>query len=510
MGMEGLVVEYKNMQRCRAESTSTWRRKLRSDDAPAPGGHLFHRMRDVRGVFLGLVFSALLASTSALLAEERKPGLSFGLEIGAQWVVQDQAFWLLSETFAPDTPFEASPDWGEGYVKPSISFSAALDSGVTLYGTASLIASGTLGTDVFASTDNSGFLLEEAFLGSEIPVGGTDGNVTLSFGSQLYEIGTGMLISAGSGNGFERGALIFGPRQAWEMTGIASYADQATSVSAFYLDPRELQSNDTDTTMAGMTVTHVFDDGLNVGLSGGVVLTSEAPWVQAAPDGRGAPTIIEGGRDGMRFLNLWGSWSPTSQITLSGDLAYETNDTPNMEAWGGRLMATYSAPNLPFRPVFGYSVQSFSGDDPATSKLERFDPLFYDGSPTGWGSGANASLVFLNSNVTAQQLFVQTTLSERDFLTFRYFHIRANQLLSPLQFGQGTRLDVNGTLNLITGVTDAALARDIYVEYTRILNPNTFLTAGGSISWPGAGIIAQRGGQDDIWTGSYVNLVITF
>ncbi len=463
-----------------------------------------------RGVFFGLCLASPLALVSSANAEERKPGLTFGIETGAQWVVQDQAFWLLSETFAPDAGFETEPSWSEGYIKPSVSFATALDSGVTLYGTASLIASGTLGTDVFDSTDDSEVLLEDAFLGAEIPVGKAGGGFDLSLGSQRYEIGTGMLISAGSGNGFERGALIFGPRQAWEMTAIASYADEASSVSAFYLDPRELQSNDTGTTLAGLTVTHALEDGLNVGLSGGVVLTSEAPWVQAAPDGIGAPTIIEGGRDGMRFLNLWGSWSPSPQITLSGDLAYETNDTPDMQAWGGRLVATYAASDLPFQPVFGYSVQSFSGDDPSTPQLERFDPLFYDGSPAGWGSGANASLVFLNSNVTAHQLFVQTTLTERDFLTFRYFHIRANQLLSPLQFGQGTRLDVNGMPNLIAGVTDAELAQDIYVEYTRILNPKTFLTVGGGVSWPGAGIIEQRGGQEDIWTGGYVNIVMSF
>jgi hypothetical protein len=212
----------------------------------------------------------------------------------------------------------------------------------------------------------------------------------------------------------------------------------------------------------------------------------------------------------MWFVKLWASWSPDLHITVSGDIAHETNGTPDMEAWGGRIAATCAVPDLPFLPVFGYSVQSFSGDDPSTEALERFDPLFYDGSPVGWGSGANASLVFLNSNVTAHQLFAQMTVSERDFLTVRYFHVLSNELLSPLQFGQGTRLVVDGTPNLIAGVTDAHLADDIYVEYTRILTPTTFLTAEGSVSWPGDGIVEQRGGQSDIWTGGYVNIVTRF
>lgn len=443
-------------------------------------------------------------------AEEPEPWLSFGIEAGAQWVYQDNAFWLLSDTLSVGTPFETSPKWGEGYIKPYLTFSRTLDTGAKLYGTASIIASGTLGTDVFDSTDQSEVLLEEAFVGLAFPLEGTGGTLDLSAGAQLYEIGSGMLISAGSGNGFERGALIFGPRQAWEMTGIATWSDETSSLTAFYLDPRELQSADTHTTMAGAIATHSYGETLEAGVYGGVVLTSEAVWIQAAPGGVGIPTFIPDGRDGLRFVNLWANWTPNDQIEISADLAYESNPDQDMQAWGGRFVGSYLFDSLPFQPRVGYSVASFSGDDPDTPELERFDPLFYDGSPSGWGSGANASLVFLNSNITAHQLFVETTLSERDFLSFRYFHVRANELLSPLQFGQGTRLDVNGTLNLISGVTDPALADDFYVEYTRILNPSTYLTAGASVSYPGAGIVDIRGGQNDIWTGGYVNVVVRF
>lgn len=456
----------------------------------------------------GLVLVAALILPNAAQAEEE--GLTFGIEAGAQWVFQDDAFWLLSDTLSAGTPFNASPRWGEGYLKPYLTFARTLDSGAKIYGTASIIASGTLGTDVFDETDQSEVLLEEAVVGLAFALEGTGGTLDLSAGAQLYEIGSGMLISAGSGNGFERGALIFGPRQAWEMTGIATWSDETSSLTAFYLDPRELQSADTDTTMAGVIATHSYGDAFEAGVSGGLVLTSEAFWIEAAPDGVGIPSLIPDGRDGMRFVNLWANWTPNDQIEISADLAYETNPDQDMQAWGGRFVGSYLFDGLPFQPRVGYSVASFSGDDPDTPELERFDPLFYDGSPSGWGSGANASLVFLNSNITAHQLFVETTLSERDFLSFRYFHVRANELLSPLQFGQGTRLDVNGTLNLISGVTDPALADDFYVEYTRILNPSTYLTAGASVSYPGAGIVDIRGGQSDIWTGGYVNVVVRF
>lgn len=40
-------------------------------------------------------------------------------------------------------------------------------------------------------------------------------------------------------------------------------------------------------------------------------------------------------------------------------------------------------------------------------------------------------------------------------------------------------------MNVVSGVVDAHLADDIFLEYNRIINPNTFLIAGVSVSFPG-------------------------
>ena len=69
-------------------------------------------------------------------------------------------------------------------------------------------------------------------------------------------------------------------------------------------------------------------------------------------------------------------------------------------------------------------------------------------------------------------------------MTLRYAHIRVNELNSPVQFGQAARVDVNG--NLVSGVTNAHLANEIFLEYSRIINRNMFLTAGVSVSFPGS------------------------
>ena len=109
-------------------------------------------------------------------------------------------------------------------------------------------------------------------------------------------------------------------------------------------------------------------------------------------------------------------------------------------------------------------------------------------------------------NALSLALKVQPT--KTDTLTLRYAHIRANELNSPIQFGQATRLDSSG--NIITGVTNSHLADDVFLEYSRIINRNTFLTAGVSVSVPGAGIEGVVGGSAPTWTGGFINVVVNF
>ena len=62
----------------------------------------------------------------------------------------------------------------------------------------------------------------------------------------------------------------------------------------------------------------------------------------------------------------------------------------------------------------------------------------------------------------------------------------------------------------MSGVSNAHLSDDLYFEYTRVITPKAFLTMGGSLSFPGAGVRDLRGGQNDFWPGAYVNLVYQF
>lgn len=477
--------------------------------------------RATRAILPALVISTagLLGATEAgaqqddrtILYQDNGLTLRWHFQGGLNAVVERNLFWDLAATTAPGSGFDPDTEWLEGYIKPGLSFEYQLDVGAVLYGKLSAVWSYTWGTDAFDTGDTGDTTLEEAYLGIR---GDTSGGLSydLSLGARELTLGTGMLIANGATSGFERGALKFGPRKAWERSVIARLSSGNLEGTAFYLDPNELPSTDGNNELAGLDLRYDDPQGGYIGATFVNVLNSDSPYPQAAPGGVGAPTVTPGAREGTSALNVYAKTNPFSgsleNWTFTGDFAYEWNDDVDLEAWAGRVTASYAFASLPWKPTLTYGYQTFSGDDPNTAKLERFDPLYYSGSPSAWATGSKSASTFINSNVNAHSLALRLQPSQRDTLTLRYAHIRANELNSPVQFGQATRVDING--NVVAGVTDAHLADDLFLEYSRIINRNTFLTAGVSVSYPGAGIDNVVGGNAPIWTGGFVNVVINF
>lgn len=171
----------------------------------------------------GLSFACLQLLSTFTLAQEQEGALTLtdkggltvevGVEAGVQGVTAHSAFWGLGDTFGTGASYNANPTWLESYMKPYLTFGANVGN-TDVYGKASAIASTTGGVDVFGQGHASPIQVEDAFIG--LRVGGLD----ISAGSQPYQLGTGMLLADGGADGFERGALIFGPRTAWEMAAI--------------------------------------------------------------------------------------------------------------------------------------------------------------------------------------------------------------------------------------------------------------------------------------------------
>ncbi|SFQ21890.1 alginate export family protein [Tranquillimonas alkanivorans] len=433
------------------------------------------------------------------------------LQFGLNAVAERNLFWDLAATTAPGSGFDPDTNWLEGYVKPGVSFEYRTGPGAVFYGKLSAVSSYTWGTDAFDTGDTGATTLEEAYLAIRGDL--SNGlSYDLSFGPRELTLGTGMLVANGATSGFERGALKFGPRKAWERAAIGRLSYGNVTGTAFYLDPNELPSADGNNELAGIDLRHEDPRGGTIGATFVEVLRSDSPYPQAAPGGVGAPTVTPGAREGTRTLGVYARSNPfegaLENWVFTGEYALQRNDGIDLEAWAGRVTAGYTFAGMPWSPNVTLGYQSFSGDDPDTVTLERFDPLYYQGSPSAWATGSKSASTFINSNVNALTLALRVQPTQADTWTLRYAHIRANELNSPVQFGQATRVDVDG--NVVAGVTDAHLADDLFLEYSRIINRNTFLTAGVSVSFPGQGIDNVIGEKADPWTGGFVNVVFNF
>lgn len=454
------------------------------------------------------------ASDPMLLIDSQDLTVRGHFQFGVNAVAERNLFWDLAELVTGNTEYNSDENWLEIYTEPGVSFERRVSPYSSWFGKVSAVGAYTAGTDAFDASNIGSVTLEELYLGYRTTLA-NDWNIEASFGPRMLKLGTGMLVANGGSDGFERGALKFGPREAWGKAMLVQLMGHGIKTTAFYLAPNEMPSNDTKNLFNGLDVRWDGDGGSYAGLTYIHVIKSVAAYPKAAPGGVGAPTIIPGARAKLNAVNFYGKVASfdgaLSNLSLALDVTYEWNDRIDLRAWGGRIKSEYVFTDYSWRPTLGYSYQIFSGDDPDTERIERFDPLYYDGSPSSWATGSKSAMVFINSNLQSHNLSFRITPTMRDTITLRYAHVRAVELRSPLQFGQATRLEFsNGVSSVVSGVTNAHLSDDFFIEYNRAITPNIYLTAGLSMSIPGAGITSAAGGSAPNWKGGFINAVVNY
>ncbi len=224
--------------------------------------------------------------------------------------------------------------------------------------------------------------------------------------------------------------------------------------------------------------------------------------------------LIPDGRQGLNTVHTYGRWTPLAERYpgwhLGGDYAHQWNDRIQMAANAFSAETGYAFSDMPLTPRLVYVYRLFSGDDPATSRFEKFDPLFYEGAPPLWATGSNGSFSFLNSNLEAHRISLNLTLSPQSFMAFYYWHVRADEVNSPIQFGQAGRVAASGgEPQLVSGVPDPHLSDDFYVEYTRVITPQIFLTTGVAVSVPGDGL-RELVDNATTWVGGLINITVKY
>jgi hypothetical protein len=419
--------------------------------------------------------------------------------------------WGIRSVFIPG--YVNKFTWGEGALKFNVQAEQDLNSSLKFYGGASMLASFTLGEDPYETKNVLYAGYDDLYIGLKTQRAADGWNGDLSFGAQRFVAGTGLLLGDGAPEGNARGAISFGPYEAWQTTVIGRLSNGSTEISAFYLDPNEIYTPDTDTQIVGANFEYLMANNGFSGIYGGTVINSNAPYPQALPDQQGS-ILIPDGRDGMSFVNGYFRWQPDSSINtdywLSGDLAYEWSNRIAMKAWGARFGAGAKFNAVPMTPTIGYNFQTLSGDDPSTPQLERFDPLFGGLSGDYWQIGSNSSLVFANSNINVHRFSIAANLSDHEQLAIKYFIISTNQLDSPLTLENEPSGGATNPFPQINASGSKRLADEIGIQYTRLVGPNSVVNFAVNYSMPKAALNDFAGRPVEDWLGLVVGCVLSF
>jgi len=307
--------------------------------------------------------------------------------------------------------------WGEGYLEPGIGGITRLgDLPLYPYGAVTYILSGTLGDDIYNSGPWGHGELERLYGGFVFDLPGERNGLDLSYGKQIYQIRDGFLLSKipVSTNAGDRAALYLGPRLASKSTALGRLRLGDLGLDAFMIEPSEIESVETNSRLVGANLRYEIVKGIETAFSFFYLADSD--------------TTFPSPRQGTRTFNPSLSLSDIAGITglwFKGEYAWQNNENLTMSAHAGYAWLGYQAAQLPWKPVISYRYALFSGEDPNTTAVERFDPLF-SGGLGNFLPGIVFSKVCKNSNLRIQRVNINVFPTSTLELDLDYFHLMAD------------------------------------------------------------------------------------
>ena len=433
-----------------------------------------------------------------------------GVDTYSAYYGMSGTWWNLAASASPG--FDTKRSFAEFWVQPALSGRYPFSAQTEAYGAVSVGATQTLGSDAYDYRNQGTVRFGSAAIGVRGSV--DDWRYDLSFGRQTFTLGTGMLLTAGSSNGYSWGGGASAQRKVWGNSLLARLGYGEWTGTAFMLEPDEAPEARTDTRVQGVAVEWARPA---VGMAGLAWLT--VPRSQAIYPGDLAPLdFIDNGREG---LDTWHGWADLAgfipglpELGLRAEFAQQRNQITRaggqrdpMEASAWLLGLSWWAKELPFAPKLSLQAARFTGDNPATSTYERFDPMFWGNGLDNWWFGANGAYSWLNANLRAQRVIVDASLTPQDILQFQYVRASVDQLNSAIQFGQGARFTAN---QLVVGVPEYGLSNEFYLQYARIFNPKLIAIVFVSRSSPRSGLEAVAPQGTQAWTTVGLGLTANF
>ncbi|MGL4543167.1 MAG: hypothetical protein ACRCUI_11725 [Polymorphobacter sp.] len=317
--------------------------------------------------------------------------------------------------------------WAETYVNAGLSGITPVTDKLYVYGAASVMATASAGRELFTDETRGYVAFEDAYAGfivGQTTAAGNRYGLNMSAGRQRFLLANGFLIANTAGNGSDRGALQANARWAADMTVLAQAFWNDNKLEAFFVDPDELPLIDSKTQIAGVNLELKPAPGLMLGGSWLTVPQSTAGYF--------SPIGVAGTREGLELWDVRFTWAPlapgTSGPFFGGEFAQQTNRNFAMRARAGYLEAGWSFPRSPWSPSISYRLSWFSGDDPATERYERWDPLLSGGNGEQWVQGVNMFKVVQDSNSVAHRFQARVRPDRKVELVSQFWVFRADSL----------------------------------------------------------------------------------
>lgn len=375
---------------------------------------------------------------------------------------------------ADDPATRGTRFWLESSIEPGISGISKLGkSNIYWYGEASAVISGRNTTDIYSSGSTIYFGMERLYGGFLATAIGKNKNITINanYGRNYFQLNDGFLFAktSGSSNAGPRGSVYSSSRTAFQKNGNLAIQYKDFRLSGHFVEPQEL-FHDKQLDVNYLIGTFNYNDNKNLDLGISYISTNGGRAKYSLPEG-----AIE--KKGMYVINpkVWLSNIASSGLFIKSEYAYQAHQTEDMESNAWYLGAGYNFKNLKTTPSVYYRYSFLQGDDGATEKYERFDPIL-TGVLGNWVQGLNFRKLVGNGNLISHRVELTSWISPTMAISFDYFNLRADQLTN------------NGGLAPITTLKNKMLGQEGSLTLKGMLNKNLTLLGIVSYATPGKGL----------------------
>lgn len=396
-----------------------------------------------------------------LLYQSSQAQFKFMLNGGLGLYNDENALFGQGEAFTQGNPIADDPAgegnrfWLETFVEPGLSGISKLgNSGVYVYGEASVLLSARNTTDIYSSGSTAYFGVERLYGGVLATGLGKNKDITINanYGRNFFQLNDGFLFSrfSGSSNAGERGSVYSSSRTAYQKNGNLSIQWNKFRLSGHFVEPQELFKDrqvDTNYTIGNFN----YNNSKNIDAGISYIQTTGGKAKYATPDGS-----ID--KKGMYVINpkVWISDIAETGLFFKTEYAYQSHTTEDMKSYAWYAGLGYSLKNIKTTPSVYYRYAFMKGDDATTETYERFDPIL-TGGLGNWVQGLNFRKVLGNGNLISHRVELTSWINQSMSLSFDYFYLQANELnnlgglppintLSNKELGHEASLTLKGLL----------------------------------------------------------------